>query len=612
MKFRHAIIVAGSMILLAACNFTLAADVTPPPGYVSPTPPPTLGPLFPASAPDINNGAATYAEKCAPCHGVSGMGDGDQSANLPVSVAALGLPDIARRAAPAAWFSVVTQGNLEKFMPPFSSLSDQERWNVVSYALTLHTTPAQLETGKNLFEASCDVNCAAKFSDLATMSALSENDIAAMIKNGEGAFGGNFTDEEAAAVAAYIRTLTFAAPQTAPTIAPVTETSVAVEGTPVDGTQPTATEGSAFIPGTGRITGRLDNLTGTPLPADQKITLRGYEHGADTSLGPQEILTLESTVNADGSYLFENIEFPENRIYLTEVQINGLTYQSEYLVIQPGMTEFEMAAIEIYATTEDYSVLQVDALQYYFDYANETDVQILAVYSITNPTDKAVIIKIDASKQIPFIKMPDGISNLGYETSQDSAKLLSTDDGFAMPPTTDKPYGLIALASIAKDKKITIKQLVVLPVDQVMMLVPSGVTVEGEALVDNGPHDFQGGTFNMYTSPSISAGDTFSFTLSGKPASTAVNPDLTQNQNLLIGIGALGITFIIAGAWLYWREGKSSKDPFDDDEEDEYGDTNSILDAIVAIDDLHREGKLSDEAYKKRRAELKNSLKRKG
>jgi hypothetical protein len=144
------------------------------------------------------------------------------------------------------------------------------------------------------------------------------------------------------------------------------------------------------------------------------------------------------------------------------------------------------------------------------------------------------------------------------------------------------------------------------------MLVPSGVTVEGETLVDNGPHDFQGGTFNMYTSSSVNAGDTFSFTLSGKPASTAVNPDLTQNQNLLIGIGALGITFIIAGAWLYWRGGKPDKDPFDDDEDDEYGDTNSILDAIVAIDDLHREGKLSDEAYKKRRAELKNSLKRKG
>src|SRR5687768_18227126 len=38
------------------------------------------------------------------------------------------------------------------------------------------------------------------------------------------------------------------------------------------------------------------------------------------------------------------------------------------------------------------------------------------------------------------IKMPEGITNLGYETSQDSAKLLSTEDGFAMPPTRSEEH----------------------------------------------------------------------------------------------------------------------------------------------------------------------------
>jgi mono/diheme cytochrome c family protein len=609
MKFRHVMILAGSALLLVACNFTLAADITPPPGYVSPTTAPTMGAFSPATAPDATNGAAIFAEKCEPCHGPSGMGDGPQSANLPVTVAAIGLPENARKAVPAAWYSVVTQGNLEKFMPPFNSLSDQERWDVVSYALSLHASAAQIETGRNLFEANCAADCAQKFTDLKSMAALSENDIVAMIKTGDGAFGAGFTDEDAFAVAAYIRTLTFAAPQATPTAAPATETPIAAEaGTPSS----EATSDSAFIPGSGRISGSLDNQTGGALPADLKITLRGFEHGADTSAGPEEILTLESTVNADGTYLFENIEFPENRIYLTEIVLSGVTYQSEFLVIKPGMTEFTMAPISVYATTEDYSVLNVEALQYYFDYANESNVQILAVYSITNPTDKVVIIKIDASKEIPFIKMPNGMANMGYETSQDSARLLSTQDGFAMPPTTDKPYGLIALATIARDKKINIEQLVVLPVDEVMLLVPAGVNADGANIVNNGPHDFQGRTFNMYTSTRMNPGDTFSFTLSGKPENTAVNPDLMQNQNLVIGLGALGLAFVVAGAWLYRRDRRANGENFIDDEDDEYGDTESVLDAIVAIDDLHREGKISDEAYRKRRAELKNALKRKG
>jgi hypothetical protein len=97
MKLRHTIILAIIVVLLTACNFTLAEDVTPPPDYVPPTPVPTMGPLFPASTPDVENGAAIYSENCAPCHGTIGLGDGPQSAMLQgqdISVPAIGLPKL--------------------------------------------------------------------------------------------------------------------------------------------------------------------------------------------------------------------------------------------------------------------------------------------------------------------------------------------------------------------------------------------------------------------------------------------------------------------------------------------------------------------------------------
>ncbi|MDP2778377.1 MAG: hypothetical protein Q8O48_12115, partial [Anaerolineales bacterium] len=115
MKLRHTIIFAISAILLAACNFTLAADVTPPPGYVAPAPAPTLGPLYPARAPDIENGKLIFAEKCAPCHGAAGLGDGPDGKQLPVAVAAFALPETAHKASPAKWYTTVTQGNLDRF-----------------------------------------------------------------------------------------------------------------------------------------------------------------------------------------------------------------------------------------------------------------------------------------------------------------------------------------------------------------------------------------------------------------------------------------------------------------------------------------------------------------
>src|SRR3990172_6163301 len=103
MKSRYAVIVVLAF-LVSACNFTLAEDVTPPPNYVAPTPAATLGPLFPAPAPSTENGAMIFAEKCAPCHGGTGLGDGEQGIQLGVTVPAFGLPEIARPASPAQWY----------------------------------------------------------------------------------------------------------------------------------------------------------------------------------------------------------------------------------------------------------------------------------------------------------------------------------------------------------------------------------------------------------------------------------------------------------------------------------------------------------------------------
>src|SRR5512140_2283777 len=209
MKFRFAMTVTLTL-LLSACNFSLAEDVTPPPGYVSPTPAPTLGPLFPAKAPSTADGAPIFAQKCAPCHGDTGMGDGKQGIQLGVTVPALGLPEIARPASPAQWYTTVTRGNMERFMPPFTSLNDQERWDVVAYAITLHTSEEQVTKGRQLFEANC-ANCSTDFfKDQSKVAALSEVELARLLKQGNDQvkpFGAKLSDDDLWAVTAYVRSL---------------------------------------------------------------------------------------------------------------------------------------------------------------------------------------------------------------------------------------------------------------------------------------------------------------------------------------------------------------------------------------------------------------------
>ncbi|MBC7875972.1 MAG: c-type cytochrome [Anaerolineales bacterium] len=617
MKFHHLFISMTITIFLGACNFTLAEDVTPPPDYVAPSPQPTLGPLYPASAPDISNGEIIYVEKCAPCHGDTGFGDGEQGKQLPVTVAAFALVETAHKASPANWFITVSQGNLERFMPPFDSLNEQQKWDVVSYALTLHTTPEQIELGKSLFaQASNCADCAEKFSNQKMMSALSANDLFRIIRNGQDdipAFGINFTDDETFAVAAYLRTLTFATILPTPTTVSVisspqgAETPISAEITPVDGTQVAATP-EAVIPGVGDVSGTVQNQTGADLPSDAKVILSGFEHAEDPSVGPQEVITIEGIVNADGTYIFQNVEIPENRIYVAKVEVNGLTYQSDVAVVAAGMTELVLPPIILYATTEDFSALRIDSLQIFFDFASEGSAQIFAVYTITNTGDETVIVNMGDKQVVPFIAFPAGAEALGYEASQDSTPFIPTADGFAMPPS-DLPYGLIAFASIPKAKEMVISQPALLPIDSLTLLLPEGVEATGDILIDGGMEAIQTSNFHIYTANGVGKGESFDFVLIGEPQNTAVNPDVTQNKTLLFGVGAFGAALILAGIWMFMRDRKSIEEY--DDDENEFDDPESLMDAIIALDDLHRDGKLSDEAYKTRRSELKSTLKRK-
>jgi len=619
MKIRHTVFLLATLFLLTACNFTLAEDVTPPPDYKPPAPAPTMGPLFPSAAPDPANGAALFVENCAPCHGATGMGDGAQSAMLEgqgVTIPLLGSPEFAQGKTPAAWYQMVTQGNLEKFMPPFSSLNDQQRWDVVAYAITLHTTPDQLEAGKTL----CG-DCAQYFSNQKMMSALTENDLVNLMKNGEGeipAFGKDFTDDEALAVAAYLRSLTFATlTRTPPTVVPATETAVnADSGTPLpEGTSQPEAESTPEPVSGGTVTGSVQNQTGTDLPKDVKVTLRGYTHGTDMSAAPEEVVTLEGVLNADETFVFADVEVTEGLIFLAEVELDGQTYQSQFSVVEAGTPDITLPAIVIYATSDDFSLLKIDSLQLFFDLANADSAQIFAVYTMTNTSDKTIIVKMGEATEIPFAAFPAGAEGLGYEATQDTAPFMTIDGGFAMPPSTT-PYGLIAYSSLPNGKEINISQPALLPIGEITLMVPEGMEVEGESLTDGGTQPMMDSmVFHVYTASGLEKGASLDFTLKGQPQeTTAVNPDPTQNKNLLFGIGGLGVALILAGAFMFWRDrnrAEESDDEEDDEEDDQLEDPESVMDAIIALDDLHRAGKIPDEAYHQRRGELKDALKRK-
>jgi mono/diheme cytochrome c family protein len=637
MKLRIAIILTTLAIALSACNMTLAADITPPPGYVPPTPGPTLGPIFPAQAPSIENGAAIYAEKCAPCHGNTGLGDGAKGKELPVTVAAFALPETAHKAAPARWYTTVTQGKIDRYMPPFASLNDQQKWDVVSYALTLHTTPQQIETGKGLFEAKCKI-CHAEGFTQEKLAALSAENIAYLIANGKDKMPATtMTEDEAYAVAAYVRSLTFASlPIPTVTAVPVTPTSASAASetpsavvTPLDGTPQSevtpeasaqvvvtseagtqvavTSKGTPAIP-TGTISGSAKGAA--KLSAGLPVTLRGYDHTGDQTSGPQETLTLTGALNADGTFKFENVEIPTGRIFLVEIEYNGIQYQSDFEPIEAGKSELVLPPITVYETSTDLSLLTFQQVHLYSDFANQGVVQIVEIYTFVNSSDKTVNIVTDG-KSIPFITLPDNATDVGFEAGQDSAPFMGSTEGVAILPN-EKPYSVIAFFNVTYDTKaLEIKQKFVLDTPSVLLLFPEGIKVDSAQLTPAGSQTIQDGTFETFNASGFKAGDTLTFSFSGTPkVATGATPTTTKNNSLLIGVGSFGLVLILAGIWLFMRDRKRGNIEIVEEEQAEFEEPESVMDAIIALDDLHRAGKIPDEAYHARRDELKAKLKK--
>jgi hypothetical protein len=208
--------------------------------------------------------------------------------------------------------------------------------------------------------------------------------------------------------------------------------------------------------------------------------------------------------------------------------------------------------------------------------------------------------------------LPSGATNIGLELSQDSAPLLSTGDGLAMPPSNDF-YSIIAFFNMPYDKELTLNQPLILPVSSTLVIVPEGIKVKAGQLTNEGTQQTQQG-FNvqMYSGGSINAGESIEMTLSGTVKTAGESASLGDRQTLLIGAGAFGVILILTGVWMFMRDrNKLDEEDYEDDEDEEpeFETSEEVMDAIIALDDLHRAKKIPDEAYRLRRAELKELLK---
>jgi mono/diheme cytochrome c family protein len=654
-------------LLLTACTVSLASDVTPPPTYQSPTPPPAQAvqsvaqPLLP---PDPAQGAALYTDKCAPCHGTTGRGDGPQASKLGLPVPAIGTLEFSRTARPADWFSVVTNGRMDKGMPPFRSLTDRQRWDVVYYVYTLSTPQSALATGKSLYEQAC-VSChgasgrgdgpaaaslGSKMPDWTNPGQLSQrsaNDLFQVINTGVApampAYASKFSDDERMALADYVRTFSFASntsspqqvaaatpappqtpvtgaetPTTSATTAQATQDANTTQAaTPAGGT-PSAGGTATIVPFQIAIAGKVTNSNGSALPAGLKVTLQGY----DSSMSPY--WSADADIQADGTYRFNNVDIQSGRTFLATVEYQNVPFQSTPLHsadLKPGQDA--SLPITITEVTTDASGLSAQRMHIFFDFTNPGSVQVAELFIINNPGDKAVVPPAAGKPVVSFV-LPQGATDLSFQDGAlGDGHYIQTDKGFgdATPVRAQDQLQVLFGYQMPYNGKLSVSIPLTLPVESSVVMVPSGgISVASNQLIAAGERNVNGANIQLFTANSLASGSTLDIALSGQPAAATTSGApgaLSSNNEMIIGIGVFGMALIVAGIWLYRQRRKNAVGDFVEETagdeaplEDKVDDTTeSLLDAIVALDDLYQAGELPESAYQERRSNLKDRLK---
>ncbi len=598
---------AGLILILftTACSLSLAADVTPPPSYQSPSQqePVTVATSAPLLPPDIENGKLIYEQKCIDCHGPRGMGDGTQAAQLPVPAAPIGDFQFASSKAPVEWYEIITKGNIEKFMPGFQSLNDRERWDVAAYALTLSMNYDQAETLAT-FEANC-ANCHAPGNELgivdflhaSTLSDVSQVQVAEIIRQGNSAgmpgFGDRFDDQTMFVLAAHVRSLGYRNFESA--------TAIIDEQPSVDETVPSPTaiaEVEGAVDKLFTITGSVNNLEN--IPSGLVVTLSAFD---SMSLVFQQ----ETTVDENGAYRFDGLELVEERVYQLVTTVDGVEYTSEVLHAPLLDEKGEVSlSIAINSTSTDASVLVAERLHVFFDFVGEDKIQVVELFVINNPSDQTIISE-GGDSPIMTYTLPEGAENLQFEQGSIGARFVKTPAGFGDLQAVDanSTSQVLFAYEMAYPNKLDLSFSMPMPVQAAVFMLPSNsVEIKSDQLIFDGNRSVQGMNILTYSASNLASQSQLDLQLSGKlKISSAASENSTIG--LIIGGSVLLIAIVVAFFWFRSRMTKNKLVSIENEEED----LDELLDTVIALDDSYKNGGIPESAYRSRRGELLAQIK---
>ena len=595
-------------LFLSSCS--LAGDVTPPPGTNSsissgpvatglPTidataaaqPTGATSSAFPAQIPAAQEGGLLYLQHCAACHGNTGSGGGTMATQLPTQPPDFTNPATLRGLTPQLIFNTITQGNTQALMPPFgSTLTDEQRWSLVSLLYTLSTPATQLAAGQTVYTANCahchgqdgmgkgpDAAAAAtaagkplpSFTDQAFMAARSQQDFFAVVSGGDAAHP--FTslsesDRWAALDAVRAFSYVYAAPD-----------------------QLTAEH-------QGSVTGKVVNSTAQGnVPPGLLVTLHSFD-------GQNLLGTFSTTVGSDGGFNFGDVPYTASRQFIATTDYQNVTYASQVGTFDVSAGTLSVT-LPIYETTTDASALAVDQVHMFLEFTSPLSVTVGQLFIFSNKGDRTY--SANGGNPLSF-NLPAGATDVNVQNAQldqtffVNGNTLSVQ--WSIPPGQGSSQILFSF-NLPYNDKLSYHQTMNYAVSNVDVLVSDlGVQLTGSHLQNLGVQALQGQSFQNFSAGALTPGQALDLQVSGKAGTGSTSPGGVLNNPagpIAIGAGGLALALLSIGLWLYRRPRALAQSARTKED---------LLEALAELDDAYAAGEVAAADYQKERGSLKSKL----
>jgi mono/diheme cytochrome c family protein len=569
------------VILLAACG-NLAGEVE----IVATLPPATSAAAesfqLPEASPDVANGQRIFQANCTRCHGSTGAGNGElvESGEVPRMTSFLE-PAHVRQQSLESYYLVISNGNIENLMPPWSgSLSVQERWDVAAFVYSLHYSQAQISQGQSLVTNPNN-----------TIRPESDNALAAET---------GLTGEDAYAAVAYQRVQSFQNWGEA-------STSASAPSTP----EPEATE--LPIPSFTSIDffGTVSHGTaGKTVPLGLHVQLR---YGNET-IGVQ---VLDTIVDANNQFRFTGVPYDVSYEYFASATYQERGFLSRLIGGRRMQASNEMN-ITLYDTIPERSAVTLTSVDFQIDYLSVPDLGTGLIINQTNgyfnSTDRMFILRPEGSEYSVslLMQLPIGASILN---SAEDPRFIQAQAEYALidlqpvypgqhiiSASYFLPYQDGRVIDIPTNNRFEGKVDILLSVPELSIVSD---TIQFLEEVNIGTEE-NPQMAKLYSGAySLEVGESILFDIEGAlPISENTSADttvVTQDQ-LLPVLLIIGVVVIGLGVGLLFGLRARANSP--------QAKINRLTRQIAQLEDLHKTGRINHDAFQQQVKGLKQELSR--